>query len=69
MKKFNIDTAAPEARSEVLRLEQVQSQLLAMLRRIVDAWESVPEDVQVPDEINENQMWEDANELLDSLEA
>jgi hypothetical protein len=53
---------------EILRLKYVNDQLLAMLRKIVNAWESVPDCDAVPPEINDSQMWDDAVELLDSLE-
>jgi hypothetical protein len=39
--------------------------LESALRTIVTAWESVPENVQVPDEINVDEMWDDARRVLD----
>ena len=36
----------------------------AILRQLVKDWDSVPENVQVPDEINENEHWQRAREIL-----
>ena len=36
----------------------------AILRQLVKDWDSVPEDLQVPDEINENEHWQRAREIL-----
>lgn len=43
-----------------IKIEQLEYSLGAIL----DAWESVPENVQVPDEINDNDLWNDARAAL-----
>jgi butyrate kinase len=46
------------------RLADHVDDLESILATIVAAWESVPENVQVPDEINVDEMWDEARRVL-----
>lgn len=64
MKKYDHDTAAPEARREVMRLEEQNSELRILLQRLLTAWEEIPECDPVPDEINLNDLWDEIRAAL-----
>lgn len=42
------------------RMERLEKSLAA----IVEAWESIPENIQVPEEINVNELWDEARAAL-----
>lgn len=42
---------------------------LDVLRRIVAAWESVPEDAQVPEAINVDELWDTARFVIDGAQG
>lgn len=46
------------------RIERLEG----VIASLVLAWESVPEDVQVPDEINVNELWEEARDAIGRAE-
>ncbi len=51
------------------RLEDVErsnSQLYSSLQRVVKGWESIDENDQVPEELNINEIWEEARKALDN---
>jgi hypothetical protein len=42
--------------------------MLRILKQMVAAWESIPEDTPVPDEINVNEMWDEAKAIIAEAE-
>lgn len=52
------------ARGKQKLVEDAAPSLLKALERIVTAWESVPEDAQVPEEINVNELWDQARDAI-----
>lgn len=39
-----------------------------LLKMLLQAWESIPESMQVPDEINDNKLWDKVREVLAELD-
>lgn len=69
MRKFNWDDLDYAQKKEFDRLETQRDELLRVLKRILADWESVPEDAQVPDEINDNDHWDAVRAVIAQTEG
>lgn len=66
IKTHHLTTKASDAVEVIQKTMHVSTKLYDILSRIVDAWDSVDGDQEVPDEINKSDMWDEAREALKS---